>query len=357
MTPLETRESTQIMAEYRRNIAVGITTLAGVAGLLILMMMFGRLPLPGTAQDGYRIRIAMPSAGGLHTESRVNLAGINVGHVESVAFREPPHQGVLVTARIRQSVDIPQGVRAVAFSKPLGGSPTLELHMPQDAQPNQYISKTQPTLIKGQAGGMAQQLAGELKKTLQGELGRFERTAASIEQVTQQWTDVGQHVARLVKPRDADAVDAGEAEANLTTVVERTDRRLKEIGEALAGIQRVVNDDQFIRNLRQTVDNAHEASEKLSTHIDEVSDSITDNADRLTRRYVAAADDLTKAVASMQQLIDQARNGDGTVGQLINDPSLYRNLNDAAARIDAAVVEMKLLVEKWKAEGVPVDFW
>jgi hypothetical protein len=58
----------------------------------------------------------------------------------------------------------------------------------------------------------------------------------------------------------------------------------------------------------------------------------------------------------MQKLADKARKGDGTVGKLLNDPALYQNFNDAAERIQKAVDEMKLLIEKWKAEGVPVQF-
>jgi phospholipid/cholesterol/gamma-HCH transport system substrate-binding protein len=344
------------MEEYKRNVAVGITTLAGLGGLLILMLMFGRVPLPGTSQSGYRIKVAMPSAGGLHPESRVNLAGIGVGQVETIQFRDGAQHGVLITARIRQNVDIPQAVTAQAYNKPLGGSPSLELNVPSEASAKPYLSKSEPQVIQGSVGGMAQQIGQELKSALAGPKSRFNQVASSIEKLADQWTEVGQNVGTLVEPRQADNVDADSAQPNLATIVQRTDRRMRELGRTLESIEKIVSDKKLIRDLRQTIANARDASRKLSTRVDEVSTSINDNANALTKRYVALADDLSGAVVSMEKLANQARAGEGTVGKLVNDPTLYQNMNDAVQRVNQAVDEMKLLLQKWKKEGVPVQF-
>jgi phospholipid/cholesterol/gamma-HCH transport system substrate-binding protein len=344
------------MEEYKRNIAVGATTLAGLAGLLILMFLFGRLPLPGTAQQGYTIKVAMPTAGGLHGESRVNLSGVTVGQIESVELREPPHAGVMVRAHIRQNVDIPQGVRATAYKKPLGGTSALELSVPPGTQVTKTLSKTQPPVIEGEAGGMAKQLARELKGTLDEPMARFEKVAGNFNELSTQWTKVGANVNRMVEPRDAAAVDQGKAKANLATVVDRMDQRLREMGKTLSSIDAIVSDDKLLNNLRKTLANARETSDKLRTRVDQVGETLTADADALTKRYIAVADDLGGAIDSLKKLTDQARQGDGTIGKLVNDPSLYQNLNDAAKRINTAVDEMKLLLQKWKAEGVPVQF-
>jgi phospholipid/cholesterol/gamma-HCH transport system substrate-binding protein len=337
------------MEEYKRNVAVGVTTLAGLAGLLILMMMFGRLPLPGTSQQGWLLPVAMPSAGGLHPESRVNFAGIQVGRIESVEFRQGGKSGVLVTARIREGVEIPANVQAQAYSKPLGGSPTLELHVPRGAAAEQTLAKDNPRTVQGQVGGMPQQLGREIKSAIEGPMERFNELA-------DQWTKVGRHVTTLVEPRDADAVDAGQSEANLVTVIERTDRRMREVGETLESIEKIVSDQKLQKDLEKTVANARAATKKLSERVDEVSANVNRHTEALKKRYVALADDLSSAVSSFEKLADQARQGEGTVGKLVNDPALYRNLNDAIERVNAAVDEAKLLLEKWKAEGVPVQF-
>ncbi len=53
--------------------------------------------------------------------------------------------------------------------------------------------------------------------------------------------------------------------------------------------------------------------------------------------------------------IDEARNGNGTIGKLVKDPQLYNNLADAVQRVDQSMTELMLLLEKWKAEGIPLN--
>jgi hypothetical protein len=44
------------------------------------------------------------------------------------------------------------------------------------------------------------------------------------------------------------------------------------------------------------------------------------------------------------------------MAQLLNNPDLYNSMNDAAVRLERALTEAQLLIEKFKAEGVPVRF-
>ncbi|MCG8510359.1 MAG: hypothetical protein MI741_14120, partial [Rhodospirillales bacterium] len=83
---------------------------------------------------------------------------------------------------------------------------------------------------------------------------------------------------------------------------------------------------------------------------------ISGGVDALKKSYVKLADDLSEAVVSMQNLVNQMSEGEGTVGKLVKDPKLYDNLNDAAERLNTALDEIRLLVEKWKKEGLPIQF-
>jgi phospholipid/cholesterol/gamma-HCH transport system substrate-binding protein len=48
-----------------------------------------------------------------------------------------------------------------------------------------------------------------------------------------------------------------------------------------------------------------------------------------------------KAVADMQAAINKVNTGQGTLGQLINDEGLYKNLNNAAANLDKLMIDLK----------------
>lgn len=48
-----------------------------------------------------------------------------------------------------------------------------------------------------------------------------------------------------------------------------------------------------------------------------------------------------KAVADLQAAVNKVNSGQGTLGQLINDESLYNNLNNASANLDKLMIDLK----------------
>lgn len=49
-------------------------------------------------------------------------------------------------------------------------------------------------------------------------------------------------------------------------------------------------------------------------------------------------------------------SGEGTLGQLAKNPDLYNNANDAASRLEKAIAEFQLLLEKYRTEGLKLQF-
>ena len=68
------------------------------------------------------------------------------------------------------------------------------------------------------------------------------------------------------------------------------------------------------------------------------------------------ADDLSKSIEQANKLLAAANSGKGTVGKLVYDPALYENLDDSAKRLQLMIDEARLLIEKWKKEGLPIQF-
>ena len=58
------------------------------------------------------------------------------------------------------------------------------------------------------------------------------------------------------------------------------------------------------------------------------------------------------AAGKLAGALDLATNGQGTMGQLMNNPDLYNSLKDATTRLDKALTEFQLLAEKFRTEGV-----
>jgi hypothetical protein len=53
-----------------------------------------------------------------------------------------------------------------------------------------------------------------------------------------------------------------------------------------------------------------------------------------------------------QSITAKLDKGDGTAGQLVNDPKLYQALVDSAQQLNATVTDLRRLVNQWEQEGV-----
>lgn len=212
-------------------------------------------------------------------------------------------------------------------------------------------------VVTGRAAGMFEDVATSLKDVLEGPSATLNRVADDFNALSREWTMVGSNIRRLTNPDvTPEQVDAGEEVANLATVMARADKRMAELEQVLGGIDEYVNDDELRDDIKTTVANAREMTGKVMQTVESLRGDISGGVDALKKSYVALADDLSKAVASTQKLVDQMSEGEGTVGKMVNDPKLYDNLNDAAERLNVALDEIRLLVEKWKKEGLPVQF-
>lgn len=342
------------MNERTQNLAVGITAMIGIVGLLVMMLLFGYVP--GWLESGYTVRVLLPNASGLSEGSRVKLSGIDIGVVEKVHLQGPPAKGVVVVTRISPDIRIPQSAEVSVTAPLLGGSPTIEFQVAEEQEINDFLPTNGTAVIDGEIPSLASAFSRELQAALQTPMEKFDRLSQSIESLAAEWESVGQNINQLIEPREVDGVDRGESVGNLATVIARADQRLAEMEEALAGINRYVNNDELYENITTTAANARQLSETVATNVEELESSITENVRALRLRYAALADDLSGAISTMQQLVDEARAGEGTLGRLVQDPAIYDNINDAAQRMRATVDDLRLLIQKWRAEGLPVQF-
>lgn len=348
--------------ERRHNVAVGATALLAVVGLGFLLFSFGYLP--GFLNSGYAVTIELDDAAGLHDSSRVTLAGFQVGVVERVELINAGPESATrarVRMRIRDEVDIPENV-AVRIETPIfGGGPTIVL-MPQGPSTG-LLPKDGSARLPG---------ASVVNALMQ-----LEVVSSDISELKEAWVQVGGHLNAMFTD------DAGGGEANLPRVVLALEQRLAQLERVLDGAEQWTGNAQMLEDVSQTAANLRELSETLDERVaglesrylqlaDEMSGVLADagttveHADEalaqaessivaLEARIIALADDASQTMSAIDALVAQASAEDSTLGLLINDPSLYENLDDTAERLQLLVDEARLLIAKWKAEGLPLN--
>jgi phospholipid/cholesterol/gamma-HCH transport system substrate-binding protein len=341
------------MTERGRHVAVGLTAAAGAVGLVGMLMLFGYLP--EFMQEGYRLTVRLDHAGGLGRGSQVRLSGIPVGRVTEVRLARAGRSAVEATARIREGVRIPQNAKARIEAPLIGGGPYVELTADAASEApgaRQYLPTDGSATLEGRVPSLAGRFSRELKKSLEKPMQRldsvmdtFKSFEDSFSRLSEQWTSVGQNMRRMTAPQSPEAVDDQGEAPTLSTVVARTDQRLKELRGTLEGVDRWARDEELREKTRATVEETHNLVRDARGRLDE-----------LATRWVALADELGGAVGEMRKLLKGVRAGEGTAGRLVQDPALYQDLQDASHRLERALSEAQRLLEKWKAEGVPIQY-
>ena len=105
-------------------VMVGIFVIIGALALGYLSIKLGKVDLWG--QQGYSVIADFPTVGGLKAGTSVEIAGVEVGRVESIGL-SPDYQG-RVTFRIKPGIKLQEDVIASIKTKGLIGEKFVRLN-------------------------------------------------------------------------------------------------------------------------------------------------------------------------------------------------------------------------------------
>lgn len=320
------------MREGRRNFLTGLTGIVGLAGFVFLLLMFGELD--ALLQPRYRVHVHTENANGLRPGSNIELNGVPIGVVDEVVIQPDPAYPVRVTCFIESGTLIPETAEPFAVTSLLGSSAILEFAAPStDDHAHGFLPTDGSAEIRGPIKlRMLEQVTAELDERLR----PFAEALGTLKDLSATFNRLGNNLNDLLEP-------AEDGQPNIRSAVARLTATLDEAHVALESANRWLTDEELRADVRETV----QAYRQLA-------DDMRANTDLLTSRIVPVADELSKALVSLQQLMQAAREGDGTFAQLMNNPDLYRSLNDASVRLERVLLEAELLIEKLRSEGISI---
>jgi phospholipid/cholesterol/gamma-HCH transport system substrate-binding protein len=356
------------MKDSTRNIAVGLTVMAGL--VILAGVVFAFTGMAGFLATGYTIQVDMDSSHGVRAGDWVHLKGIRVGKVTDVNFTQgDPKKGVTYLMRIEREYRLPATTRLVIATKGFSGSAYLDLKtdgepIEIDGEVPEYLPMDRVVTIEGDAGGAGggSLIPDEAKDALDalGSLGE------DLGPAMKEFGDLARNLNKLLEGEE------GQDQGNIRKTFARLDR-------VLAGMEAVFGDEQNQKNLSASLKNLAEASQAARETMGEIrqiasdAGSVVESAGEATRAVTSAAqtaggriDDLSESLLAraedlsqlLQTLHKGARkleSGEGTAGKLLNDPKLFDNLVEATAQLDKLIQEMRGLVKTWKDSGVGVQ--
>lgn len=296
------------MKETTRNFVTGIVAIVALLGFAFLLLLFDNINT--SIRPTYQITINANQALGVRVGSQVTLVGVPVGEVQAVAVvvdvidSETPVQ---ITVKINGAIDIPKEAEASIATSLIGGTARLDLSIPIGYKAGgATLPRDGNGKIQAKFEGFEQRLSRILDERLGG-LDAAMRSIDSLAKEAQKWLGDEQ--------LHADAKSAVWKAQNLIETATGTMLALTKAANGLQG-----NANTFITSLQPVLD-------QLST-----------------------------TLAQVELLTKQAKDGKGTVGQLMSNPDLYNALIDSAQRLKSTLGEVELLMQKIRAEGLGVKF-
>ncbi|MFO7938996.1 MAG: MlaD family protein [Bacteroidales bacterium] len=244
---------------------------------------------------------------GLEKASPVYLNGFRVGLVENIYFHPDKSGRLVVQLSVQNSINIPKGSKLVLYNHDFLGTKALRLDYSQSSQ-LETPGDTLHTLFEA---GITDQLAEQLMPVKE----KAERLIVSMDTMINVINQSDDHIQATLQ--------------NLSSGSEEFKYLMKNQRHRLGKI---------IRNAESISDNLAQNNEQVST----ILENFSAVSDTLAKANVGQTiRNATLALSEFQLILTKVEKGEGSLGQLVNNDSLYNNMENAARDLDSLLIDMK----------------
>lgn len=339
------------MRESTQNFLIGVTSLVALGGMVYLLFQFGELD--PWIHPRYALTIYTDNARGLRQGGVTEYNGVPIGVVHKVRISdEHPVYPVVIEVWILAEHRVPKTAVPYAMTALLGGSAILQLEAApvENAQTGDFHPTDGSAVIERE---IKLKIIEQLSSELDARMGPVLDALEAFKQLSKTYTGVGEDLGVLIA--DFQGVDG----ASLQSSLDHFNQVLSDVSKAMKLAQGWLDDDQIRADVREAVDKANMLIEQATDAIGEFSrltDRLGNQGDALVKGLLQTSDDVSLTLEEVRRITRLAADGDGTMAQLLNNPDLYNSLDDAATRMERALISLQLYIEKVKVEGLNIDF-
>ncbi len=298
-----------------------------LVGLIILGYMSFRVGQQGASfRKGYPVDVVFSNAAGLERDASVQIAGVEIGRVESIKLRDSK---ALVTLRIDPAIRLEKSTSAAIRTRGVLGDKYIELTPGTKDQnyitPGGEITQAEKAADLDRLLQKVSSIADDIKavtstlsKVMGGEAGQ-----SSL-------SDILENTRQLTRNLNAVVMNN---EANLSAM-------LKNSRDLTGNLNKIVveNDDKVV----QVIDNLKSASkemEKTFASLSDITETIQKGEGTVGQlvKDRTTVDKLNKTLTSLQEVSEKINQGKGTIGKLVNEEETVKNLNEGLSGINRYV--------------------
>lgn len=306
--------------KVRNEIKVGVVILISLG-----LLYFGLNYLKGKDVFGEAIYYysVYDRIDGLTRDNPIMLNGAKIGRVAEVELMPDHGNKILVKMEIQLAgLLVPDSTRAVIVNQDLLGSKAINLEFPE----TMVFDNGNDTLIPG--------IEKEIGEVVEESLAPIQ---AKIERLVEETQDLVAHVQITVTTINETVKTAETAIGSIKNATESIDTLVTTQSAKLARV--LDNVGAITANLRSNSENINDILQNVAT----ISDSLT------RANYATAVENASSALAQFDSLITSINNGEGSIGLLVTDDKLYRNLEQAALEIDKLAEDIRVDPKRYLA--------
>ena len=260
------------------------------------------------------------NVGGLTPTTLVTLNGLKVGYVREIYFAEDLSGDLIVKIAIHSKFPLPQETSAEIASSDLLGSKVVKLNLGKSDKLLQ-ANDTMKTKIEADIMQQVNEQIAPLKAKAERMIENLDTIVTAVSKILN--SESRHHIAESIKQINLTMLNLEKISGNLNDVVTSQKKDLA----------------SMITNLSAITENLKTSSGKLSP----IMDNFATFSDSLSRIELnSTINHLNGSIASLQLVLSKIDTANGSLGLLVNDPDLYRNLSASSENLNRLLIDFRL---------------
>lgn len=280
---------------FTKEVQIGLVSIIG-----IILLFYGMKFLKGNqllSEENY-YHVILDDVTGLTVSSPVYMNGVKVGVVDAIVFDYTHQDRVLATAAVDNRLRLVQGTKAEIVSDMLGN---VKLQFKSPKGIHEYIHPGDT--IEGELAGGLMSKASDLFPQIEKMLPKMDSILTSINNLL--------------------------ADPAIRNTMHHVDYMTDNLASTSAELR------QLSIRLNEEVPTLLGKANSVMSHTDTLTKNLSEVDIALTMKKV------NMTLDNVQQMTAKLNSDEGTLGLLMRDPSLYKNLNATAMHADSLVIDLK----------------
>lgn len=287
--------------------------------ITLLILSFNFLKGKTLMKTGNYLYAKYTDTKGVKISNPVYVNGFQVGAVADIENADPTLKSLIVAIKLTDVYDIPANSVAVINENPLG-TPSIEIRLGDSKTFLQQGDTLQTAESKGLLSGVMDKI-GPVTQQL-------EKTIETLDVVL----------------KNINSVFDPQTKNNLQAVIANVNKTTESLVISSASLQQMLN--QQTGAVAQSMNNVNKFTKNLSDNNEKISQTLTNitkTSENFTKADLAGSvDQLKLAIGNLNKMVDKINSQDGSLGKLINDKTLYNNLNNTIRSANILVDDLRV---------------